>query len=101
MQRRSSARGLEAHITQRMEYGDHWLVYARVDQGGLPEAWGLKQLALAEALHPGGSAGPPVAQHEQPVELHRADGGHRRPAQPRASSCILRCSQISTTLPLA
>jgi flavorubredoxin/flavin reductase (DIM6/NTAB) family NADH-FMN oxidoreductase RutF len=31
---------LEAQITQRMECGDHWLVYARVDQCGLFDAAG-------------------------------------------------------------
>jgi flavorubredoxin/flavin reductase (DIM6/NTAB) family NADH-FMN oxidoreductase RutF len=31
---------LEAQITQRMECGDHWLVYAQVDQGGLLDAAG-------------------------------------------------------------
>ncbi|MCP9916343.1 diflavin flavoprotein [Cyanobium sp. ATX 6F1] len=29
---------LEARITQRMECGDHWLVYAQVDHGGLLDA---------------------------------------------------------------
>jgi hypothetical protein len=31
---------LEATVAQRMECGDHWLVYAQVEQGGLLDAGG-------------------------------------------------------------
>ena len=29
---------LEARVQQRMECGDHWLLYAKVEQGGLLDA---------------------------------------------------------------
>ena len=32
---------LEATVQQRMECGDHWLIYARVDHGGLLDATGV------------------------------------------------------------
>jgi len=32
---------LEASVQQRMECGDHWLLYARVEQGGVLDATGL------------------------------------------------------------
>ncbi len=32
---------LEARVMQRMECGDHWLLYAQVDQGGVQDAGGV------------------------------------------------------------